>query len=88
MEENMIVKRDSITFCFHFDFPKDLNENLNHETEFIIKSDEILPKIIVINETEQLLLKSKHGNNLNEHGKYEWAERMNLINLFLTCHKY
>ena len=28
MEENMTVIRDPKTFCFSFDWPKDLDENL------------------------------------------------------------
>ena len=37
LKENMIVTRDSKTFCFIFDWPKYVHENLKHETEFIIK---------------------------------------------------
>ena len=58
MEENMNVIRDLKTFCFSFDLSKDVDKNLKHEIEFIKKS-----------ETEQLLLKYKHGNNIHEHGK-------------------
>ena len=46
MEENMIVMRDPKTFCFNFDLPKDVDENLMREIEFIIKSNESLAKII------------------------------------------
>ena len=42
MEENMIVIRDPKTFCFNFDWLKDVNENLKHETEFIIKNNQSL----------------------------------------------
>ena len=42
MEENMIVIRDPKSFCFNFDKPNDVDENLKHETEFIIKSNESL----------------------------------------------
>ena len=42
MEENMIVIRDPKTFCFNFDWLKHVDENLKHETEFIIKSNESL----------------------------------------------
>ena len=38
----MIVMRDPKTFDFDFDWPKDVDENLKHETEFIIKSNESL----------------------------------------------
>ena len=38
----MIVVRDSITFCFSFYWPKDVDNNLKNEIEFIIKSNESL----------------------------------------------
>ena len=38
----MIVIRDPKSFCFNFDKPNDVDENLKHETEFIIKSNESL----------------------------------------------
>ena len=71
MEENMIVIRDPKTFCFNFDWPKYANENLKHEIEFIIKSNESLAENKIKNETEQLLLKHKHVNNIHEHGKQQ-----------------
>ena len=42
MKENMIVIRDSKTFYFHFDWPKNFDENLKHQNDFIIKSNEYL----------------------------------------------
>ena len=42
MKKNMIVMRDPKTFYFDFDWPKDADENLKHETKFIIKSNESL----------------------------------------------
>ena len=53
---------------------KYVNENLKHEIEFIIKSIESLAENKK-NETEQLLLKYKYGNNIYEHGKQQnkWA---------------
>ena len=51
--------------------PKDVDENLKREIEFIIKSNESLAEIIIKNEIEQLLLKYKHGNNIHEHGKQQ-----------------
>ena len=42
MEENMIVIRDSKTFYFDFNWPKDFDDNLTHEIDFIIKSNECL----------------------------------------------
>ena len=69
MEENMIVIRDTKTFCFNFDLPRDVNKNLKREIESIIKSNESLAEIIIKIEIEQLLLKYKHGNNTHEYRK-------------------
>ena len=60
----MIVIRDPKTFCFNFDWPKDLDENLKHEVEFVIKSNESLAENKIKNEIEQLLSNYKHGNNI------------------------
>ena len=43
----MIVVRNLKAFCFNFDLPKDVNENLKHEIEFIIKSNGSLVEIII-----------------------------------------
>ena len=48
----MIVIRDPKTF----DWPKDIDESLKHEIEFIIKSNESLAENKIKNEIEQLLL--------------------------------
>ena len=45
MEENIIVIRDPKTFCFNFGFPKDVDENLKREIEFILKTKERLAEI-------------------------------------------
>ena len=71
MEENMIAIRDPKTFWFNLDLPKCVDENLNHENKFIIKSKESLPENIIKNQIEQLLLKYKHGNNIHEQGKQQ-----------------
>ena len=42
MKENMILIRDQKTFSFNFDWPKDVDENLKHKIEFIIKTNESL----------------------------------------------
>ena len=39
MEGNMTVRRDPKSFCFNFDWPKYVDENLKYEIEFIIKSN-------------------------------------------------
>ena len=67
----MIVIRDSKTFCFDFYQLKDVDENLKHEFEFIIKNNESLAENKIKNEIEQLLLKYKHGNNIYEHRKQQ-----------------
>ena len=67
----MVVVRDSKTFCFYFNWPKDVDENLKHEIEFMIKSNESLAADKMKNEVEQLLSKYKHGNNIHEHGKQQ-----------------
>ena len=67
----MIVTRGSKTFCFNFDWPKNLDDNLKHETDFIMKSNESLAENKIKNEIEQLLLKYKHGNNIYEHRKQQ-----------------
>ena len=36
----MILIRDLKTFCFNFDFPKDVVKNLKLEIDFIIKNNE------------------------------------------------
>ena len=71
MEENIIVIRDSKTFCFNFDLPKDVDKNLKCEIEFIIKSNEPLAEIIIKNEIEQFPLKCEHGNNIYEHWRQQ-----------------
>ena len=67
----MIVIRDPKTFYFGFNWPEDVAENLKHEIEFIIKSNESLAENQIKNKIEQLLLKYKHGNNIHEHRKQQ-----------------
>ena len=65
----MVIIRDPKTFCFRFDLPKDVDENLKHEIEFIIKSNESFAENKIKNKTKELLLKYNHGNNIHEYGK-------------------
>ena len=53
----------------HFDFLKDVNTNLMHEINFIIKDNKFLAEHTTKNEGSQLLSKYKHGNNIHEHRK-------------------
>ena len=80
----MIVIRDPKTFYFCFDWSEDFDENLKYEIEFIIKNNESLAENKIKNETEPLLSKCKHRNNTHKHENN--ANRINHINLFLTCH--
>ena len=61
----MIVIRDPKTFCFNFNWPKDVEENLKHGIEFIIKNNKPLAENKIKNNIEQLLSKYKHGNNIH-----------------------
>ena len=65
----MIVTRDPKTFCFNFDWSKQVDANLKHEIEYILKTNESLAENKMKNEIEQLLLKDKHENNIPENGK-------------------
>ena len=79
----MIVIRDPKIFFFcNFDWPKDVDGNLKHEIENIIRGIESLAENKIKNKIEQLL-KYKHGNSWMR----KTAKWMNNINLFLTCCK-
>ena len=54
-----------------FDQPKDSDNNLNQEIEFIIKSNGSVAENKIKNEIEQLLSKYKHRNGIHEHGKQQ-----------------
>ena len=67
----MIVISDPKTFCFNFHQPKDVDEDLKHKIEFILKSNESLAENKIRNKIEQLLLKFKDGNDIHEYGKQQ-----------------
>ena len=67
--KNMVLIREPKNFYFGFDFPKDVDKNLKHYVEFIIKSNEYLAENKIKNEVEQSLFKYKHGNDIHEYGK-------------------
>ena len=69
MQKNMIMIRDLKTFYFDFDWPKDVDKNLENKIEFIINSNESLAENKINNEIEQLLSKYEYVNNIHEHGK-------------------
>ena len=82
MERNMIVIRDPKTFCFDFNWPKDVDENLKHQINFIIKSNESLAENNIINKIEKLLLKYKHRHDIHEHKNNEINELHKCSSLF------
>ena len=67
----MIVIRDPKTFCFNFDCQNDVDKDLKHEIEFIIKSNEPLAENKIKSKIEQLLLTYKNGNKICEHKKQQ-----------------
>ena len=52
MDKNMIVIRDPKNIYFNFDWPKGIDENLKHESQFIIKRNESLAENKIKNEIE------------------------------------
>ena len=67
----MIVIRNPKTFWINFDWSSDIDENLKHEIEIIIKRNESLAENKTKNKIEQLLLKYMNGNNIYEHRKQQ-----------------
>ena len=82
MEENMIMIRDPKTFCFNFDWSKDVDENLkqwnwiDHKTQWIF-SWEYNKKA-----DWTIIVEYKHGNNIHDHKKQQnkWATKF-VLNL-------
>ena len=67
----MIVIKDPKTFCLNFDWPKFVDQNLKHELELILGSNEASAQNKIRNKIGQLLLKYKHGNNIQEQKKQQ-----------------
>ena len=67
----MIVIKDPKTFCLNFDWPKFIDQNLKHEIELILGSNEASAQNKIRNKIGQLLLKYKHGNNIQEQKKQQ-----------------
>ena len=63
-------KRSHITLCFTFDWAKDVDQNLKHEIDIIISNGSLAENKIK-NEIKPLLLKYKHGNNIQENRKQQ-----------------
>ena len=56
--------------AIHFHLSKNVDNNLKHETDLIIKHNDLLAVHTIKNKIRQLLSKYKHGNNIHEHGKH------------------
>ena len=67
-ENKLVIIREPKTN--NFDLLKDVNTNLNHEINFIIKDNKFLAKHTTKNEGSQLFCKYKHGNNIHEYRKH------------------
>ena len=66
-ENKLVIIREPKTN--NFDLLKDVNTNLKHEINFIIKDNKFLAEHTTKNEGSQSLSKYKHGNNIHEHRK-------------------
>ena len=80
-DNKLVVKAGHKTF--YFDLPKDVDRNLKHEIDSIIKHNETLGDHGIENKISQLLSKYKHGNNVHE----QTVKQVYNTNLFLTCHR-
>ena len=67
MEKKLVVTTGRKTF--HFDLPKDLDKDLKHEIDSIIKSNKLLAEQTIKNKISQLLSKYKNRNDIHEHRK-------------------
>ena len=65
----MVVIREPKTFHFKFYLPKEVDKNLKHEIEFVIKHKELSAEYIIKSKISQLFSKYKHGNDIHEHKK-------------------
>ena len=52
---------------YSWEFEAYIHENLKHEIQFIVKSNESLADNKIKNEIEQLLWKSRHGYTIKKH---------------------
>ena len=69
IHDNKLVIIETKTFYFHFYFLKDVEKNLKHEIDHIIKHNGFLADQRTKNENEQLLYKYNHGNDIHKHQK-------------------
>ena len=65
----MVVIAELRSFQFGFDWSKNVDQNLKHEIEFIINSNESLAENKIKSKIEQVLSEYKYRNDIHEHGK-------------------
>ena len=66
IDDNKLVEiTDSKNFHFYFDLPKDIDRNLKHEIDYIIKQNGFLAEQRIKNKTDRLFSKYKHGNYIH-----------------------
>ena len=53
----------------YIDLPKDVDNNLKHEIDFVREHNECLAEHIIKNKISPLLLKYKHESDIYEHKK-------------------
>ena len=68
-QDNKIVTKEPKPFHFSFNLPEDVDKNLKHENEFIIKRNESLVEHKIKKDSEQLLFTYKRGNDIHEYRK-------------------
>ena len=66
MEENVVVIREPKTFSFNLNWPENVDENLEHEMEFIMKNNESSADVKIKSEIEQFLSKYELVNDIHE----------------------
>ena len=74
----MVVITEQKTFYFDFDWPKNINKNLKHEIEFIIKSNKSVAENKIKNEIEhycpnismKMIFMNTENNKTNEPHKF------------------
>ena len=54
---------------FHFDLPKNIDENLKHENDFILEYNKFSTEHTIKSEISRLLSKYKYGNDIYEQRK-------------------
>lgn len=55
--------------AFHFDLPQNIDKNLRHKIDSVIKYNELSAEHTIKSKTRQLLFKYKQGKDIHEHRK-------------------